>query len=134
MFDRIAEEKILDAIKNGAFEDLPGFGKPIDWKPLNPYADEWAITYDVLQSHNITLPWIEKRKEIEQALNQAVQNCESNLNLSSDIAFRQFFKEIQAINQKIFDYNLSVPVSRLQRRQLEAEVLFNRIKNSNSMD
>ncbi|MAT45392.1 MAG: hypothetical protein CL609_23945 [Anaerolineaceae bacterium] len=134
MFDRIAEEKILDAIKSGAFDDLPGFGKPIDWKPLNPYADEWAITYDILQTHNITLPWIEKRKEIEQDLKKAVQNCESNLNLSSDIAFRQFFKEIQAINQKIFDYNLSVPVSRLQRRQLEAEVLFNRIKNSNSTD
>ncbi len=78
MFDRIAEEKILDAIKNGKFEDLPGFGKPIDWKPVNPYADEWALTYDVLQNHNIILPWIEKRKEIEQALNQAVQNCESN--------------------------------------------------------
>lgn len=134
MFDRIAEEKILDAIKNGAFEDLPGFGKPIDWKPINPYANDWAITYDILKNNNFTLPWIEKRKEIEEALLLAVRNCESNLNLSADVAFRQFFKEIQVINKKIFDYNLSVPVSRLQRQQLSAEVLFDRIKKSKSTD
>lgn len=130
MFDRIAEEKILDAIKSGAFDDLPGFGKPIEWPDQNPYESEWTMTYEILKKHNITLPWIEKRKEIDQGLNTAITNCQSNLLIGESVAFRQFSNEIQSLNKKIFDYNLSVPVSRLQRRQLAAEELFVKIKTS----
>lgn len=128
MFDRIAEEKILSAIENGEFENLPGFGKPIEWKPENPYQDEWAITYEILQKHDFSLPWIEKRKEIETAFREATENCECNLAIDENLAYRQFFKEIEAVNRKIFDYNLCVPVTRLQRRQIDAEELFSRIK------
>jgi len=130
VFDRITEEKIIEAIKNGEFENLPGFGKPIVWDDPNPYENEWALAYELLKKNNITLPWIEKRKEIEAGLSAAISNCQSNLKISQDLALRQFFNEISALNRKIFDYNLSVPVSRLQRGQINIEELFSKIKNS----
>lgn len=66
--DRIIDEIIIRAMEAGEFDNLPGTGKPIIWKD-NPYTpNEWRMVEDLLKKNDLSFPWIEKRKEIENLI------------------------------------------------------------------
>jgi len=52
-FTKIAEEKILEAIQNGAFEHLEGFGKPIDHSDYFNAPEDLRIAYHILKNAGI---------------------------------------------------------------------------------
>ncbi|MDT8307674.1 MAG: DUF1992 domain-containing protein, partial [Anaerolineae bacterium] len=57
-------ERIIDeAAEKGAFDNLPGKGKPLKLNK-NPYASDQALAFELLQNNDYTLPWIDKRNEI----------------------------------------------------------------------
>jgi DnaJ family protein C protein 28 len=119
-FDRIIEDAIQKAISDGEFDNLPGYGKPIDWKD-NPHASpEMRLVDDILQKNGVSYPWMEKRKEIEQL----IADLKAHLALEKSLLtpdWSEISQEIASINKKIFDYNLSVPVDRLQRRLISID-------------
>ena len=119
-FDRIVEEAIQKAISDGEFDNLPGYGKPIDWKD-NPYASpEMRLVDDILQKNGISYPWMEKRKEIEQLIEELKERLAMEKKTTKpDLS--EISEQIASINKKIFDYNLSVPVDRLQRRLISID-------------
>jgi hypothetical protein len=126
------DELIRKAIEEGKFSNLQGEGKPL---PLNdnPWEDpEWRMAYHVLQANGFTLPWIEKRQTIEKdheaarrLLAQAWSKHQTGGALSEEQAWQQalqaFELQIRALNQKIRDYNLSVPLDRFQIRLVRVE-------------
>ena len=65
-FDKIVEERIRSAQKNGAFEDLEGSGKPLRYDDDSHVAEELRLAYKILKNADILPPEIELKKEIER--------------------------------------------------------------------
>lgn len=125
--DRLIDEIIKRAMEAGEFDNLPGTGKPIEWKD-NPYTPiEWRMVEDLLKNNDLAFPWMDKRKEIENLIIDLKNKILLMIPLSS-AAEDQILNQILRINKKIFDYNLSVPVVRLQRRTISLEEILLGIK------
>lgn len=63
-FWRIAEERILDAQRAGAFDDLPGKGKPLHLEDLSWVPDDLRIGYHILKNAHVLPPEAELLKDI----------------------------------------------------------------------
>lgn len=63
-FWRIAEERILEAQRAGAFDDLPGKGKPLQLDDLSWVPEDLRIGYHILKNAHILPPEAELLKEI----------------------------------------------------------------------
>jgi DnaJ family protein C protein 28 len=130
------EEHIRRAMEEGKFDDLPGKGKPLRLDQ-DPHEDpEWRTAYRILRNSGFTLPWIEARREIEVALDDARGNLARawewrlrSLNEGSPLrsveaewgrAEQAFREQVDAVNEKILSYNLQVPSNRLQLIVLDA--------------
>ena len=61
--DLIAEERIRDAIRAGAFNDLPGAGRPLALDDETLIPEELRIAYRILKNAGCLPPEIETRKE-----------------------------------------------------------------------
>lgn len=125
--DRIIDEIIKGAMEAGEFDQLPGTGKPIVWKD-NPYTpNEWRMAEDLLKKNDLAYPWMENRKEIEKLILDLKYQIALITPLST-LAEAEISNQILKINKKIFDYNLSVPGVRLQRRTITLEEILQSIK------
>jgi len=137
------EDQIRRAMEEGRFENLSGQGHPLNLEE-NPFEDpEWRLANHILRNAGFSLPWIERRREVEAdiesarvALAQAWASCqtsEMNPTLAQE-RWKQdqavFRDAIAEINRRIFSYNLEVPSLQLQRMPLEPEKEITRIMNS----
>jgi len=64
MFQRIAEQRILEAQRNGAFDNLPGKGRPLELDDLSWVPEELRVGYHVLKNAHVLPPEAELRKDI----------------------------------------------------------------------
>ena len=64
----VMDEVIVEAMRSGAFDNLPGRGKPLKL-PNNPHAPGTELAYQLLKDNNYTLPWISERNELIAAVN-----------------------------------------------------------------
>jgi hypothetical protein len=74
-FDRIAEERIRTAQQEGAFDNLPGKGKPLNLEDDNGVPEDLRLTYKVLKNSNCLPVELELRKEffnLRKLLNAAI--------------------------------------------------------------
>jgi DnaJ family protein C protein 28 len=131
------DEQISKAVQEGKFNDLPGAGKPARLEE-NPLVDpEWRLAYHMLRESGYTLPWIELRNAIEDDLNQARVQLQQAWNWRQSAAQRgeqlsvaqaewqravqRFSSQVDALNKRIFDYNLQAPTIQLQLKKLILE-------------
>jgi hypothetical protein len=63
-FWRIAEERIKEAQRAGAFDDLPGKGKPLDLEDLSWVPEDLRIGYHILKNAHVLPPEAELLKDI----------------------------------------------------------------------
>jgi len=63
-FHRIVEEKIVEAQKAGAFDDLPGKGKPLELADLSWVPEDLRVAYHILKNAHVLPPEAELLKEI----------------------------------------------------------------------
>jgi hypothetical protein len=63
-FWRIAEEKIREAQRAGAFDDLPGKGKPLILEDTSWVPEDLRIGYHILKNAHVLPPEAELRKDI----------------------------------------------------------------------
>jgi hypothetical protein len=61
---RIAEQRILEAQRAGAFDNLPSKGKPLELEDLSWVPDDLRIGYMVLKNANVLPPEAELLKDI----------------------------------------------------------------------
>jgi DnaJ family protein C protein 28 len=139
-FSRSLDEQIRKAITEGKFDNLPGKGKPLDLIQ-NPHEDpSWRLAFNMLRSSGYTLPWIETRQEIEADYEESKNSLTRSWSWRGSAiekdqpytlvedewhrALRTFKEKIADLNQRIFDYNLSVPSDQFKRRviDLDAEI------------
>lgn len=70
MFDRLVEERIQEAIRNGEFDNLPSQGKPInldDWASL---PEEIRLGYTLLKNNGYVPEEVQLLKEIGELREQ----------------------------------------------------------------
>ena len=63
-FERIAENRILEAIEAGLFDDLQGKGKPLNLADDSHIPAELKMAYKILKNADCLPPELELRKEI----------------------------------------------------------------------
>jgi hypothetical protein len=63
-FQKIAERRIQEAMKDGAFDDLPGRGKPLALERDSHVPEDLRMVYKILKNAGYVPPEIALRKEI----------------------------------------------------------------------
>jgi hypothetical protein len=67
-FDKIAEKKIKEAIKNKEFENLDGLGKPVDNSEYFSVPEEERIAYHILKNADVVPEELKIRKKINSLI------------------------------------------------------------------
>ncbi len=126
----LVEQRIQQAMSEGAFDNLAGRGKPLDLKK-NPYLDPaQGLAFDLLQNNQAAPEWIERDKEIRrewtaarQQLRRAWQAYQADAGYEADwaAALDHFKTRLHRINRKIDDFNLMVPILTCQRGRLRLD-------------
>ena len=127
---KLVEQRLQDAFAKGEFANLPGNGKPLelDEDPLAEPA-QWMVRH-ILRNSGMSLPWVEERQRIKEALALATKRLECSWSayagdrggeLPSPVAesrwqkaLATFREDASALNRRIRTYNLSVPHVRFQ--------------------
>jgi hypothetical protein len=65
-FEKIIEERILRAQKEGEFDNLPGAGEPLELSDDRWIPEDLRLAYKILKNADCTPPEIELKKEILQ--------------------------------------------------------------------
>jgi len=123
----LVEHRIREAMKSGAFDNLPGKGKPLDLNS-NPHLEPGQeLAFGLLKNNGFAPEWIERdkaiRREVAAArddLRAAWQNRRANPAAESSwqAAVARFETRLTKLNRQIDDFNLIVPVISGQRRRL----------------
>jgi DnaJ homolog subfamily C member 28 len=134
------DDQIRRAMEEGQFEDLPGKGRPLNLDE-DPFEDpDWRLAHHMLRSSGYSLPWIEKRREIEAGLEEARRDLalawerhQANQNHPGPAALRwekaktAFRDAIAEANKRIFNYNLEAPSMQLQMMPVDVEKEIRRV-------
>lgn len=134
---RLVEEKIRQAFDEGAFDNLPGKGEPLQLDDENPFEDPTLrMGYRLLRNNGFTLPWIQEQKEITQEaerlraeLARAWARAERERiggrdSWQAEVRWRKaataFRQQVAELNERIRRYNFHVPSDRFHRMPLDA--------------
>jgi hypothetical protein len=63
-FARVVEERIREAQREGAFDNLPGKGKPLQLEDQSLIPEDLRMSYHILKNAHVLPPEAELRKEI----------------------------------------------------------------------
>ena len=98
VIQNIAEQRILEAQKDGLFENLPGKGKPLELKDEAHIPPELRIPYAILKNSGNLPPELEERKEIGKLVDMLDRMTEEKEILAtiSKIKFRIMQASIRA--------------------------------------
>ena len=66
-FQKIAERRILEAIQEGAFDNLPGAGQPLKLEDDSHVPEDLRVAYKILKNAGFVPKEVLLRKEIAQA-------------------------------------------------------------------
>jgi hypothetical protein len=138
------DQQIREAQEQGAFDDLPGKGRPLDLTP-NPYAQDREMAYKILKDAGYAPDWIELDKAIRGRLDRARASLARSRDWrqarlaeladgrdSWSLAEQQrvlagwqsavaaFEAEVATVNAQIAELNLKVPAPRFQRSKIDA--------------
>lgn len=136
----VVGQRIEEAMRNGAFDNLPGHGKPLKFKN-NPFVPEdQQLAFDLLQNNDLAPGWISDRaavlRQIEQLranLGHAVRQQQRHQQSATDAAsqarltqtwqteLRHWANEIALLNRRINTLNLQQPLAQLEVFKLRLE-------------
>jgi hypothetical protein len=118
------DDIINKAREEGHFDNLSGQGKPLD---LNRDAHEdpaMQLANHILKENGFVWPWIEERKEIEEAVEKAVAELLAARRASQSVwaqATAAFRQKAAVLNRKIAAHNLKVPSLTFHRSPINVE-------------
>lgn len=119
-WDSPVERLIREAIEAGAFDDLPGKGRPIELES-SPFEDRMAGTLRrILRDNGASHPVVEARRAIEDELQAARAEWGRTRN---EPAFRARIREI---NREIKLFNLSSPIPQFHLSVIQADSEINK--------
>lgn len=119
IFDKIADQKIREAMKNGEFEDLPGKGKPLNLEDDSHLPQDLRLAYKILKNADCLPPELELRNEIRntEALLAGIQDTQEK------------YKQIQKLNYLMMKLSMTQKGSlMLEENRLYYEKVLNKVK------
>jgi len=95
-FARVVEEKIRAAQEAGAFDNLPGKGKPLELEDWSDVPEDLRISYHVLKNAGVLPPEAQLRKEIHtlQDLLKHVEGDEQRKALAKSIEWKMIHLDL----------------------------------------
>ena len=86
----MAEQRILEAQRAGAFDNLPGKGKPLKLEDMSWVPEDLRLGYHVLKNAHVLPPEVELRKDIHtlQDLLKHVEDEGERLALAKSIQWK----------------------------------------------
>jgi hypothetical protein len=122
-WESAVERQIREAQERGAFNDLPGAGKPL---PRDSWGGgEWALAFHVLKQAGETLPWIALARDIEAAearLRQLLEEAPRVPRHLRERARERYLQEAAALDKMLLDYSFLVPSRRLEKGRLPPHI------------
>lgn len=64
LLDRLAEQRIAEAMARGEFDDLPGAGQPLELDDDTLVPEELRVAYRLLKNAGFVPPEVEARREL----------------------------------------------------------------------
>jgi len=105
----LVERKIGEAMKKGAFDNLPGKGRPMDLQDDSRIPEDLRLAYKILKNANCLPPEIEEKKQIQQ-MEDLLEDIKDE---------KEKYKLIKRINFMIMKLNMTKKVSPLfEEKQL----------------
>ncbi len=92
---RIAEEKIVEAMKNGEFDNLPGKGKPVNLNDDANIPPELRVAYRILKNAGYVSEEVNELREINN-LKDMLEDCEDE---------QEMYRKIQKLNLMVMKMN-----------------------------
>ena len=144
-FEKVIESAIQDAIAQGAFDNLPGAGKPLPMTDPELMAGENWLGYKVLQNGGMVPEWLGLGQEIErdlQRLRQLEAQHQSLIDLSLATgdwernrmalshALQRYEEYARTIRRKQDNYNWTAPGIRTERPGIWVEHHLARLRQS----
>ncbi|MBI3303694.1 MAG: DUF1992 domain-containing protein [Deltaproteobacteria bacterium] len=113
-FHRVVEERIREAQKAGAFDNLPGKGKPLELADLSWVPEDLRMAYHVLRNAHVLPPEAQLRKEIHtlQDLLKYVEDEEERRAMLKDVEWKVI--RLDLLRRRSF----SVPTARFYGKKL----------------
>lgn len=108
-FRIIAENKIEEAQSEGAFDNLQGFGKPLDLEVHHPTGESQYMANHILKTNHFLPVWLEDRKQLQQEISNLLEMIKIDNEISPERKI-----SIDQLNRRISGYNLRVPVDSLR--------------------
>jgi hypothetical protein len=124
-FERPIDKIIREAREAGAFDNLPGKGKPLRFEDDSLVPEDQRMANRLLKNNGFTLDWIEISRELDRewekiraAVDKArAERAAGRLNQSEwHAAAKQAGEKIRKLNLRIIGYNLRVPHEQFQRQ------------------
>ncbi len=114
IIEKIAEEKIKEAIKKGDLDNLPGAGKPLSFADETWVPEDQRLAYRVLKNAGCLPPEVELRKEIK-GLRELIDTIDDD---------RERLKKLRELNFKITKLNMTrkVPLNLEDFRVYEEKI------------
>lgn len=116
----LVEQRILDGMERGMFDNLPGMGKPLNLDDDQFVPQEFKMAFRMLRSTGMAPLWVELNKEIRADL-ERLERFRSHIHRQwqtispIELAHRrdEYLRRISEINSKIINYNILAPSSRV---------------------
>ena len=131
-FERVAEEKIREAIDQGAFNNLKGMGKPLASQDDDFAGEDW-VGLHVLRQNGFLPEWLELRKQVHAdrpkvraAMDEWEHSIEATGSSTHPLAIRagENYRKIAAgVNAKIDLHNIRCPSIHLELVRFREDAL-----------
>ncbi|MCX8069318.1 MAG: DUF1992 domain-containing protein [Thermodesulfovibrionales bacterium] len=96
IFNKIAEQRIIEAINEGVFDNLSNKGKPLEIEDMSLVPEDLRMAYKILKNAGMIPPELEDRKEIIQLQDLIKTIDDDELRL----------KKIRELNYKLLKFNI----------------------------
>ncbi len=121
-FQRIAENRILEALEAGLFDNLPGKGRPLKLDDDSNVPEDLRLAYKIMKMADCLPPELETRREITR-----LQDLVASLEDESEK-----LKQMQRLNFIVMKLSLTRPVSCLVlEHEIYAPKILARLESKN---
>lgn len=114
----LIDEQMDEAMKNGAFDNLPGQGKPLDLSDDANTPDDMKLAYKILKENDLAPAWIEEGKELEAERERLIARIQ---NVTTGKASQGLQDAVTAYNKRTLTHNLKLPPGIPHKRTINLE-------------
>ncbi len=125
IFDKIADEKIREAMRQGEFDDLPGKGKPLSLEDDSHLPQDIRLAHKILKNANCLPPELELRKEI-LSVEELLEGVKDT---------KEKYRQIKKLNYLIMKLNMTRRTSlTMEKNQVYFDKIVDKIDSKKKAD